>query len=121
MKDNKLDSGEKRVARRFPVGWPVRVIGLDATGIHFEETSLAKDLSSTGVFVSLSRPIPVGSELQVLIKVPLGEEHWMSYPGHVVRTAPDRTEQTGQVGQPERGERGVAIRFSSAKPNFLKD
>jgi hypothetical protein len=103
-----IGSGEKREARRFPVGWPVKITGVDATGLRFEEASVAKDLSSKGVFVSLTRAVAVGSELQVLIKVPLGQQQWMSYPGRVVRA------------DSQRSQHRVGIRFSTVKPAFVK-
>lgn len=105
-KTEATDSPDRRRARRFPVGWAAVIKGLDATGLAFEETSTVKDLSSSGVFVYSNHQVPVGSKLDVLIRVPMSTEHWMLYPGRVIRV------------EPSQAQPGIAIKFSTFKPTF---
>ena len=110
-------SPERRQARRFPVGWAAKIKGLDAAGSGFEESSLVKDLSSTGAFVYINRQVRVGSELDVLIRVPVGRERWLKYPGRVIRVEESKT--PADAGAKPR--LGVAIHFSTFKPSFLSE
>jgi hypothetical protein len=106
-KDQGTGSSERRTARRFPLGWQAKIKGLDATGSSFEEFSTVTNLSSTGVFLHVSRQVRVGTELDILIRVPFQQEHWMRYPGRVIRV------------EPTEPQAGVAIRFSTLKPKFV--
>lgn len=128
---DQADSPERRKARRFPVGWIAKIKGLDAAGSGFEESSLVKDLSSTGAFVYINRQVRVGSELDVLIKIPIGSERWMKYPGRVIRIE-SGVDSGGPAGEastlpardtqsPDQAKLGVAIRFSTFKPSFLAE
>ena len=98
---------ERRLSRRFNVGWAVTVRGVDTAGTAYDEPSQLENLSSTGAFVYLTKPVGVGSTLEVLIKVPFKRENWMKYPAEVVRV--------------ERAPRkvGVAVRFGASRPSFV--
>ncbi|HLG18077.1 MAG TPA: PilZ domain-containing protein [Blastocatellia bacterium] len=98
---------ERRLARRFRVGWTVTVRGIDSAGAAYDEPSHLENLSSTGAFVYLTKPVGVGAELEVRIKVPFKKENWMRYPAEVVRVenAPSKV--------------GVAVRFGASRPVFV--
>ena len=97
---------ERRRARRFTVGWDVTVKGTDDVGQSFDEVGVLENLSSTGAFFYLTRPLRIGAKLEVSIKVPFRRENWMKYSAEVVRI--------------ESGARriGVAMKFDTVRPNF---
>ena len=99
---------ERRRARRFTVGWDVTVKGTDDAGQSFDEVGVLENLSSTGAFFYLTRPLRIGAKLEVSIKVPFRRENWMKYSAEVVRI--------------ESGARriGVAMKFDAVRPNFSR-
>ena len=104
--NRRVDVLERRRARRFRVGWDINVKGTDDAGLTFDEAGVLENLSSTGVFFYLTRPLRIGTKLEVSIKVPFRRENWMKYSAEVVRI--------------ESGARriGVAMKFDSVRPDF---
>ena len=98
---------ERRRARRFAVGWPVKVEGSDAAGQNFEETGRLQNLSSAGALISIARLLQTGSKLDVLIKIPLKKDSWMKYSAEVIRVETSKPDSS------------VAIRFFTFRPNFV--
>lgn len=98
---------ERRLARRFKVGWAVTVKGVDGAGAVYQEPSQIENLSSTGAFIYLKKSVGIGSRLEVMIKMPFKRENWMKYPAEVVRVerAPSKV--------------GVAVRFGASRPTFV--
>jgi hypothetical protein len=97
---------ERRRARRFQVAWPVIIKGCDSKGLKFEEKAALENLSSSGAFVHLNHPVPVGATLDLSIKIPMKKENWISYSAEVVRSDP---EPSGVA---------LAVRFKSFHPVF---
>jgi hypothetical protein len=100
---------ERRRARRFAVGWPVKVEGNDTAGQNFEETGKLQNLSSAGALISIAGSLQIGSTLEVLIKIPLKKDSWMKYSAEVVRVEASRPESA------------VAIRFFTFRPKFVSE
>jgi pilus assembly protein TadC len=97
---------ERRRARRFTVGWDISVKGTDDAGLSFDEAGVLENLSSTGAFFYLTKPLRIGAKLEVSIKVPFRRENWMKYSAEVVRI--------------ESGTRriGIAMKFNTVRPSF---
>ena len=97
---------ERRRARRFTVGWDIIVKGTDDAGLIFDEAGVLENLSSTGAFFYLMRPLRIGAKLEVSIKVPFRRENWMKYSAEVVRI------ESGTM------RIGVAMKFDTVRPSF---
>ena len=102
------DSQERRTGRRFAVGWPTRLTGIDETGAGFDQEVSLTNLSSGGAYLTFAKQVQVGTRLEVLIKVPFKRESWMRYSGLVVR-----------VDQSSANP-GVALRFDGFRPAFAQ-
>jgi hypothetical protein len=98
---------DRRGPKRFQVAWPVKVRGIDNDGVTFEETAELLDLSSAAARVRVSRKLEVGSQAEVLIRVPLRAETWMSRLGTVTRM------------QNSPGKQMYAINFPASRPRFI--
>lgn len=97
---------ERRRARRFTVGWDINVKGTDDFGLSFDEAGVLENLSSTGAFFYLTKPLRIGAKLEVSIKVPFRRENWMKYSAEVVRIE----SSTKRIG--------IAMRFDTVRPSF---
>jgi hypothetical protein len=86
--------------------WPVRVTGTDQQGFLFQGTGRLRDISATGAFAHLKTELPVGTQLNISIKLPFENGIWMNYNAQVVRLESDRLET------------GIALRFEDKKPGF---
>lgn len=97
---------ERRSAKRFQVDWQIRVEGNDGSEGGFVESGVLRNISSSGALLSLTNPLPTGTQLDVYINLPLKGKKWMKYPARVIRI--------------ERGAAAVtaAVRFDSARPDF---
>lgn len=97
---------ERRRAKRFQVDWQIRVEGNDASQGGFIESGVLRNISSSGALLSLTDPLPTGTQLDIYIKLPLKGKQWMKYPARVVRI--------------ELGVSAVAaaVKFDSARPAF---
>jgi hypothetical protein len=94
---------ERRRAQRFAVDWSAIVRGKDASGSNFDETAHLKDVSPRGAFIWLDKPLKVGTNLKIWIRLPFDNERWMSYPAQVLRV--------------EAGRRfGAALKFRRVRP-----
>lgn len=102
-----MESLERRQSRRFKLSWDVVIKGADKEGLGFEETGELYDLSAGGAFLYTSKPVNVGTNLDLSIKLPMQRENWMCYPAEIVRV------ENG----PERI--GVAMKFRATRPGFL--
>lgn len=98
---------ERRIAKRFKVDWGIKVSGTSADGARIVETGLLRDLSTRGAYAYLINRLEVGSSVEVMIRLPLNREGWISYPAKVLRVDPDTTEL------------GVAFIFDTARPVFV--
>jgi hypothetical protein len=100
-------SGERRDSLRFEVEWDAVVKALEADGCSFDVSGRVKNISSTGVCLETGGRLEVGAVIDILIKIPLGDRHWMNYSGEVIRAW---RSETGSL---------VAIRFTTCRPVFL--
>ena len=96
---------ERRTAKRFHVGWQIRVEGADCSEGTFIESGILRNISSGGALLALTTPPATGAQVDVYIKLPLKGKSWMKYPAHVVRI--------------ELGAAAVAaVKFDSPRPDF---
>jgi hypothetical protein len=63
---------ERRLKPRIKCDCPARISGHDENGIKFEEDGRAVNLSRSGVYISLNREIPNGTELSIRLALPTG-------------------------------------------------
>ena len=98
---------ERRIANRFKVDWGIKVSAAGAGGTRILETGLLRDLSTRGAYAYINYHLEVGSSVEVLIKLPLNKEGWISYPAKVLRV------------DPATSELGVAFIFDTARPVFV--
>jgi hypothetical protein len=92
---------DRRKAQRFRVTWPVVV-----RGANFESNGALQDLSSSGALLNLPTALSLGTEVEVLIKVPLRRDNWIGYRAFVLRIAET---EAGAI---------LAMKFRSTKPIF---
>ena len=97
---------ERRIATRFHVGWQIRVERDNGSEGSFIETGVLRNLSSSGALLSLPGPLPIETQLEVYIKLPLSDKKWMRYPARVVRIEPGASAVA------------AAVSFDSARPDF---
>lgn len=97
---------ERRRGRRFHVNWPVRVEGIDAGGAPFTESGLLNNISSSGALLTIPRPLPAGTRLDVYIDLPTQGRKKMKYSASVVRV------------ESEASLVGAAVSFDALKPEF---
>ena len=97
---------ERRTSVRRSLKWHATVNGNDSSGASFDEEGLIENLSSTGAFLYLSRDIPIGSRIDLAIRLPFQKENWMKYSAQVVRIE--------NVSQ----KTGVGIKFDTIRPTF---
>jgi hypothetical protein len=99
---------DRRVSRRFQVGWDVTIRSVDGDDNVFNETGNLNNLSSSGCYVNLTRPVSVGDKLEICIKIPMKKMHWIRYYGEVIHL--------------QRKGSGVAvgIRFDKLRPEFFE-
>ena len=97
---------ERRRAKRFQVGWQVRVEGTADGKASFTEAGVLCNISSSGALLTLARPLSKGAHLDIYVLLPLQGKKWMKYPARVVRI--------------ELGIAAVvaAVRFDSMRPVF---
>lgn len=104
-----ISNMDRRGARRFQFGWELTMAGSTQTGAIFAGAGRLLSLSSRGAFASMGATLPVGSKLEVQIKLPLKAQIWLRYSAVVVRFV-----STGPVAN-------VAVKFESARPKFVID
>ena len=98
---------ERRMSVRHNLKWQATIEGNDSRGVRFDEEGVIENLSATGAFFYISRPIHVGTHLNLEIRLPLKRENWMKYTARVVWV------------EPAASRVGVGIKFDSLKPEFI--
>jgi hypothetical protein len=98
---------ERRIAKRFKVDWGIKVSATCADGARILETGLLRDLSTRGAYAYLVNRLEVGSSVEIMIRLPLNNEGWISYPAKVLRI------------DPATSDLGVAFLFDTARPVFV--
>ena len=63
---------ERRQKPRTRCDFPARIQGHDKNGKKFEEDGRAINLSRRGVYITLNREIPTGTELAIKLALPTG-------------------------------------------------
>lgn len=95
---------ERREGRRFQVDWVIKVEANEEEG--FSEEGVLQNISSGGALVFLSKPLAVGTKLNVHIKLPFKKNNWMKYSAFVIRINKEKTRFA------------AAVKFEGAKPVF---
>ena len=95
---------ERRQGRRFQVDWAIKME--QSEGEEFSEEGVLQNISSGGALVFLSRPLAVGTRLDVQIKLPFKKNSWMKYSASVIRVKKEKTRFA------------AAVKFEGAKPVF---
>jgi hypothetical protein len=60
---------ERRRSVRHKMKWPATIEGSDTCGVSFDEEGMIENLSATGAFFYLTRPIRVGTRLELAIRL----------------------------------------------------
>jgi hypothetical protein len=100
---------ERREAKRFKVGWTIKISAMGRNGQRTEETGILRDLSSTGAYGLFTKRFEVGSSVRVAIRLPLMRKGWISYSARILRI------ESGAAGS------GIAFIFDAVRPSFMKD
>lgn len=100
---------DRRVSRRFPVGWDIAIRRVDRNGKVYNEIGDLNNLSSSGIHLNLARLAKIGDRLEVCVKIPLEKKHWMKYSGEIVRL--QRNDSGVEIG----------IKFDKLRPEFIKN
>lgn len=95
---------ERRQGRRFQVDWAIKVEEKEGDG--FSEEGVLQNISSGGALVFLTKPLSVGTRLDVHIKLPFKKNYWMKYSASVIRV------------KKEKARFVAAVKFEGAKPVF---
>lgn len=98
---------ERRLSVRHNFKWQATIEGSDQNGVRFDEEGMIENLSATGAFLYLNRPVEVGDRLDLAIRLPFKKENWMTYSAEVVRL------------EPAANGLGIGIRFDAVKPVFV--
>ena len=111
---------ERRNSIRHGLKWETLVIGNDVSGANFDESGVIENLSSTGAFFYLSKRVPVGSQLDLAIKLPFKKENWMKYSARVVRIEEKSAngDAATEFEKDNHNKIGIGIKFDKIKPTF---
>ena len=101
---------EKRRSRRVPVNLPVKVRGINAQEVNFEEITHSINVSSSGVLFLLKQPLSKGMSLQLSLPLPQtmrkgGSSHPVYHTAAIIRIEP------GEVPSVFR----IAVKFQNAQ------
>ena len=96
---------ERRMSPRVAAPYPVRLKSTDSEGRRFKEETLIENLSSGGLYLRLTRAVPIGAEVALAARLSTMDEMVdglrLAARGTVVRVEP----------KPE-GDYGVAVKFN---------
>jgi hypothetical protein len=111
---------DRRTSTRRSLHWPIQVEGKDNFGEPFHETSIIKNLSSSGAYFYLDHEVALGTSISLSIKLTVQNERWMKYTAQVIRVelGDDRI-GIGVRLDPMPQKFGVGIHFDSSKPEFV--
>ena len=97
---------ERRIKSRMKCNYPAVIQGSDSSGLKFEENGKVINMSRSGVFMVLNKPIPDCREVLVRILIPTGileiGSSKLSMVGTIVR-----------LDALDTGAIGVAIKFNN--------
>lgn len=97
---------DRREWSRYKIAGSIIVRGKDEDGTSFQESGALKDISVNGALGNLTRPLCVGTKLEILINMPPAKASWMKYDALVIRA--ERT-SSGST---------IALRFDKTRPQF---
>jgi len=98
---------ERREAKRFKVGWTIKVAPLDSNAPEWEEIGSLRDISSAGAYGLFANRIETRASVKVMIQLPLLQEKWISYPARILRV------------EALDSSLGVAFIFDAVRPAFV--
>ena len=97
---------ERRSWPRYQVGWPIKFSLTSPDGVRVFGTASLENVSTRGALIQMDKPLWLGAQVDLSIKLPFEKASWMLYSAEVLRTEPTAS-----------GHR-VAVEFSPAKPVF---
>jgi hypothetical protein len=100
---------ERRLSPRVETSYPVRLKGMESGGRRFKEETLVQNLSSGGLYLQLSRAVPIGSDVALVARLSTTPEELatgvrLAARGTVLRVEP----------KPD-GAFGVAVKFNQRR------
>ena len=100
---------ERRLSPRVEAAYPVRLKGIESGGRRFKEETLVENLSSGGLYLRLTRAVPIGSDVALVARLSITPEEIatgvrLAARGTVLRVEP----------QPD-GVYGVAVKFNQRR------
>lgn len=100
---------ERRLSPRVEAAYPVRLKGIESGGRRFKEETLVENLSSGGLYLRLSRTVPIGSDVALVARLSTTPEETatgvrLAARGTVLRLEP----------KPDGGY-GVAVKFKQRR------
>jgi c-di-GMP-binding flagellar brake protein YcgR len=112
LKPGRLEPGarrllEQRKRSRYKASWAAKLKGIDPEGAIFEEEGTLENISAGGALVRLEKAIPIGSRLEISIKLPF--KKWMVLGGEVIRIETSATNIK------------VALKFEGRWPTFISE
>ena len=105
---------ERRNSLRFPLKFPVRLSWVDKKGKEHQARARAVDLSSSGIFIPLTKSLSVNQSLRISVTWPVrdaGNSLDLICEGHVVRAV-----QRGRT----KGVAAAIDKYSLAPKSVLK-
>jgi hypothetical protein len=104
-------SVERRRALRIELPFPAAVRGVDRAGERFRQEAVLDNLSASGLYLWLARPVEPGTTLFVVVRLATAPDQPLAAPGVAARGVALRVE-------PQPGGRwGIAMAFR--RPRFL--
>jgi hypothetical protein len=98
---------ERRLSPRVEASYPVRLKGVETGGRRFKEETLVQNLSSGGLYLRLTRAVPIGSDVALVARLSttgLAASVRLAARGTVLRVEP----------KPD-GAFGVAVKFNQRR------
>jgi len=99
------DGVERRSTPRIELPFPATVRGIDRSGERFELATLLDNLSATGLYLRLARPVEPGATLFVVVRFAVAPAAVLAAPGVAARGVVVWVE-------PQPGAWGVAMKFT---------
>jgi len=97
---------ERRSLPRYQVSWPVKFSVINPEGVRIYGAGALENVSAAGALIAVDKPLCLGAQIDLSIKIPLPSNAWMLYAGEVLRTDPA-----------DSGHRAAVI-FSPSRPVF---
>ncbi|HKP14399.1 MAG TPA: PilZ domain-containing protein [Blastocatellia bacterium] len=97
---------ERRSLPRYQVNWPIKFSVTNPEGVRVFGAGALENVSASGAFIAVDKPLWLGAQIDLSIKMPLPQDAWMLYSAEVLR-----------IQSADSGGR-VAVAFSPSRPVF---